>query len=58
MNYYSLEELKAKLLHGLDVIDFLDAAGISFAEVLDRFEDTIEEKYEELVDALGEKPFL
>ena len=58
MNYYTLEEFKAKLLAGLDIIEFLDAADISLAEVINRFEDVIEEKYEELVDALGEKPFL
>lgn len=58
MNYYTIDEIKAKLLLGLDLVQFLDVLGVSFAEVLDKFEDEIEENYEALVDALGEPPYL
>ena len=57
MMYYTIEELKEKVLLGLDIIQFLDALGISFAEVIDKFEDEIVENYETVVEALGEKPF-
>ena len=57
MQYYTIEELKAKILAGLDVLQFLDALGVSFAELIDKFEEEIEENYEDLVDCLGETPY-
>ena len=57
MQYYTIEELKAKVLAGLDLLQFLDVLDVSFAEIIEKFEEEIEENYEKLVDALGEAPY-
>lgn len=51
MLYDDLEELKLLIVHNLDVLDFLDILGVSYAELVDILEDQIEEEYEELVRA-------
>jgi len=58
MNYYNLEELKARIIAGLDVYQFLDILGVSFPELVERFEDVLEDNYEELIVCLGEPPLL
>jgi len=58
MQYYTIEELKAKIVAGLDLIQLLDVLDITFVEMVDRLEDIIEERYEDLVAALGEEPYL
>ena len=57
MNYYNLEELKQKILLGLDLMQFLDILGVSYAEILEKFDEEITDNYETLVEALGEPPF-
>lgn len=51
MLHDDLEELKLLIVHNLDVLDFLDILGVSYAELVDILEDQIEEEYEELVRA-------
>ena len=46
-----IEELKALIVHNLDVLELLDILDISFAELVDILEDQIEDHYEELVSA-------
>jgi hypothetical protein len=43
-----LEELKLLIVHNLDVYEFLDILGVSFAELVDRYEEECEDQYEEL----------
>lgn len=49
--YDDLEELKQLIVHTLDETEFLDLLGISFSELVERFEDEIEENYPKLVAA-------
>ncbi len=58
MMYYTIEELKAKIVAALDPMQLLDILGISFAELVDKFEDELEDSYEDIILALGEEPFL
>ena len=51
MQHDDLEELKLLIVHNLDVLDFLDIVGVSYAELVDILEDQIEENYEELARA-------
>jgi hypothetical protein len=46
-----LEELKLLIVHNLDVYEFLDILGVSFAELVDILEEQIEEEYTRLHDA-------
>ncbi len=46
-----IEELKTLITHNLDVLEFLDILGISFAELVNILEDQIEEHHEELLSA-------
>lgn len=46
-----IEELKTLITHNLDVLEFLDILGISFAELVNILEDQIEEHHEELLFA-------
>ena len=48
MQHDDLEELKLLIVHNLDVLDFLDIVGVSYAELVDILEDQIEEEYGEL----------
>ena len=45
----TLEELKQKLAERLDEITLLDILGITSYELVERFEDLIEAKYEKLL---------
>lgn len=58
MQYYTIEELKAKIMVGLDVLQLLDILDISFPELLDKFEEELQDNYEALVASLGEAPYL
>lgn len=46
-----MEELKLLIVHNLDVLDFLDLLGVSYAELVDILEEQIEEEYTRLHDA-------
>ncbi len=46
-----LDELKLLIVHNLDVYEFLDILGVSFAELVDILEEQIEEEYTRLHDA-------
>lgn len=43
-----IEELKLLIVHNLDVYEFLDVLGVSYAELVDILEDHIEEEYTRL----------
>jgi len=49
--YADIDELKLLIVHNLDVYEFLDILGVSFAELVDRYEEECEEQYEELARA-------
>lgn len=51
MIHDDLEELKLLIVHNLDVYDFLDILGVSYAELVDILEEQIEDQYEELIRA-------
>lgn len=51
MIHDDLDELKLLIVHNLDVLDFLDILGVSYAELVDILEDQIEEEYARLHDA-------
>ncbi len=46
------EELKELIAVKLDVVEFLDILGLELVDIVDKFEDEIEEAKEELVAAL------
>jgi len=46
-----LDELKLLIIHNLDVLEFLDIVGVSFAELVDILEEQCEENNEELLRA-------
>lgn len=48
----TLEELKLSMLNQLDEVDILEALHISSEELLERFEDKIEQYYPRLVKDL------
>ena len=51
MIHDDLEELKLLIVHNLDIYDFLDILGVSYAELVDILEEQIEDQYEELARA-------
>lgn len=46
------EELKELIAVKLDVVEFLDILGLELVDIVDKFEDEIEEAKEELMAAL------
>lgn len=46
-----IEEIKTLIIHKLDVTEFLDLLGLELADILDKFEDEIEENYTSLIKA-------
>jgi hypothetical protein len=46
-----LDELKQRIIHTLDVVEFLDILGLEFADIIDLFDEHLEENYEELIRA-------
>ena len=51
MLHEDIEELKLLIVHNLDVLDFLDIVGVSYAELVEILEEQIENQYEELTRA-------
>lgn len=45
----SVETLKQLIIHNLDVTEFLDILGIELADIIDKFDDEIEENFELLL---------
>lgn len=47
-----LDELKDLIIHNLDVMEFLDILGVELADIIDKFEEEIEEHKEILLEAV------
>jgi hypothetical protein len=47
-----LDELKDLIIHNLDVMEFLDILGVELADVIDKFDEEIEEYKEALLKAV------
>jgi hypothetical protein len=47
-----MEELKTLIIHNLDIEEFLDILGMDLADLVDRFEDEIQENFTELMRAI------
>jgi hypothetical protein len=45
----SVETLKQLIIHNLDVTEFMDLLGMELADIIDRFDDEIEENFELLL---------
>jgi hypothetical protein len=43
-----LNELKQRIIHSLDVIEFLDILGLELADLMDPLEELIEDNYARL----------
>jgi hypothetical protein len=43
-----IQELKARIVAGLDVVDFLDLIGFTLADLVEVLEEEIEENYTQL----------
>jgi hypothetical protein len=43
-----VEGLKARIISALDVVEFLDILGYELADILDKFEEELEENYPQL----------
>ncbi len=43
-----MDELKEEIVHKLDVMAFLDILGLELADIIDKFDDEIEECFDEL----------
>ncbi len=48
----SIEELKALIVANLDVMEFLDILGYELSDLVDAFEDEIEEQHSEFERAV------
>jgi hypothetical protein len=42
----TLDELKARIVSAMDITDFLDMLGLDFVDVIDKFDDEIQENSE------------
>lgn len=47
----TLEELKDLIIHNLDIAEFLDILGLTLSDIIDKFDDEIEESFDDLVKA-------
>ena len=52
MIFANMEELKQLIIHNLDVTTFLDILGLDIADVVERFEEEIEESFDALTKAV------
>lgn len=43
-----LNELKQRIIHNLDVIDFLDILGLDLSDLVDILEEEVEDKFTQL----------
>jgi len=46
-------ELKELIVHNLDVLEFFDLLGIELADVIDKFDEEIEENHSALLNAVS-----
>ena len=46
-------ELKDLIIHNLDVMEFLDILGMELCDILDKFDEEIEEYKDQLLDAVS-----
>jgi hypothetical protein len=49
----TLEELKDLIIHNLDIAEFLDILGLTLSDIVDKFDDEIEESFDDLVKAVA-----
>ena len=47
-----MDELKALIIHNLDIEEFLDLLGMDIKDLVDRFEEEINENFVELMKAV------
>ena len=52
-----VDELKQLIIHNLDVTEFLDIFGYELSDIVDKFEDEIEEYQQELYRACSATGF-
>lgn len=45
-------ELKDLIIHNLDILEFMDLIGVELADIIDKFDDEIEEYQEALLKAV------
>jgi len=48
----NVEELKDLIIYNLDVVNFLDIIGIGIEDLVERFEDEIQENFDALIVAV------
>lgn len=48
-----IEEIKQRIISGLDVIEFLDVLGLDISDLVELLEEQIEDAYPEILAALG-----
>jgi len=48
-----MTELKELIVHNLDVLEFFDILGIELADVIDKFDEEIEENHLALLNAVS-----
>ncbi len=48
----NVEELKDLIIYNLDVVNFLDIIGVSIEDLVNKFEDEIQENFDALVVAV------
>lgn len=48
-----IEEIKQRIISGLDVIEFLDVLGLDISDLVELLEEQIEDAYPEILSALG-----
>ena len=46
-------ELKELIVHNLDVLEFLDLLGVELADIIDKFDEEIEENHLALLSAVS-----
>ena len=52
MGLTKMEELKALIIHNLDVEELLDILGMDLADLVEKLEDEIEENFDDLMKAV------
>ena len=46
------DELKDLIIHNLDIMEFFDLLGVELADIIDKFEEEIEENQDALLKAV------
>lgn len=46
-------ELKELIVHNLDVLEFLDLLGLELADIIDKFDEEIEDNHSVLLNAVS-----